>query len=264
MGFKALAMINSSSLSLYATGRTSGLVVQCGETRTYTVPIYEGFPLYHALNKTKIGGRDLTEIFRRGILENKIDIKEGDIHTLRQVKEKTCCVPVYQNYSYYMDDSHEDIIKEEIRLFKLPDENIVTIPRSTRIIASELLFTPSVFDDKKNENGLINLITGSIKKTEMIDKKFKENLIENIVLSGGTSMMEGFSDRVYQDLYNYKESGFELEYEPNVIAENNRSIGKWIGMSMISSMSAFDKLFIKKTEYQELGEERFSEVAQIF
>ena len=33
---------------------------------------------------------------------------------------------------------------------------------------------------------------------------------------------------------------------------------------MIASMSAFDKLFIKKTEYQELGEERFSEVAQIF
>ena len=59
-----------------------------------TVPIYEGFPLYHALNKTKIGGRDLTEIFRRGILENqnpdnKIDVKEGDLHTLRQIKEKT-------------------------------------------------------------------------------------------------------------------------------------------------------------------------------
>ena len=264
LGFKALAMINSSSLSLYATGRTSGLVVQCGETRTYTVPIYEGFPLYHALNKTKIGGRDLTEIFRKGILEHNIDIKEGDIHTLRQVKEKTCSVPVEHNYSFYMDESNEDIIKRETQLFKLPDEKIVSIPRRTRIIASELLFTPEVFEEKKNENGIINLITGSIKKTEMIDKKFKENLIENIVLSGGTTMMEGFADRVYNDLYNFKDPSLELEYEPIVIAENNRAIGKWIGMSMIASMSAFDKLFIKKAEYQELGEERFSEVAQIF
>jgi actin-related protein len=263
LGFKGLAMINSSSLSLYATGRTTGLVVQCGETRTYTVPIYEGFPLYHALNKTKIGGRDLTEIFRRGILENKIDIKEGDINTLRQVKEKTCSVPVNQNYGYYMDNE-EDIIKKETRLFKLPDEKIVEIPKRTRIIASELLFTPSVFEDKKNEQGLISLLTGSIKKTESIDKKFKESLVENIVLSGGTTMMEGFAHRVYNDLNNYKDNGFELEYEPVVIAENNRAIGKWIGMSMISSMSAFDKLFIKKQEYQELGEERFSEVAQIF
>ena len=265
LGFKALAMINSSSLSLYATGRTSGLVVQCGETRTYTVPIYEGFPLYHALNKTKIGGRDLTEIFRRGILEEKIDIKEGDIHTLRQVKEKTCCVPVEQNYEFYLDENNEDIINKETQLFKLPDETIVSIPRKTRIKASELLFTPGVLEEKKNEQGLINLITGSIIKTEMIDKKFKENLIENIVLSGGTTMMEGFADRVYQDLYNYKDNnGFELEYEPVIIAENNRAIGKWIGMSMIASMSAFDKLFIKKSEYQELGDERFSEVAQIF
>ena len=162
------------------------------------------------------------------------------------------------------ENNEEDIIKEETRLFKLPDETIVTIPKRTRIIASELLFTPSVFEDKKNEQGLISLLTGSIKKTESIDKKFKESLVENIVLSGGTTMMEGFADRVYQDLYNYKDNGFELEYEPVVIAENNRAIGKWIGMSMISSMSAFDKLFIKKQEYQELGEERFSEVAQIF
>jgi actin-related protein len=117
---------------------------------------------------------------------------------------------------------------------------------NTRIIASELLFTPSVFEAKKDENGLISLIAGSITKTEMIDKKFKENLIENIVLSGGTTMMEGFADRVCLDLNNYKDNGFELEYEPNIIAENNRAIGKWIGMSMISSMSAFDKFFIKK------------------
>ena len=77
-------------------------------------------------------------------------------------------------------------------------------------------------------------------------------------------MIEGFGDRVYQDLYDYKDSGFELEYEPIVIAENSRDIGKRIGMSMNSSMSPFDKLFIRKTEYEDLGEEWFSEVAQNF
>jgi actin-related protein len=264
LNFKGLAMINSSSLSLFATGKTTGVIVQCGECRTYTVPIYEGFPLYHALNKARVGGRDITDIFRAGVEENKIAIRGGDIHTLRQIKEKTCSVPIEFDYNYYLDENNQDIIKKETQLFKLPDEKIVSIPRRTRIIASELLFTPEVFEEKKNENGIINLITGSIKKTEMIDKKFKENLIENIVLSGGTTMMEGFADRVYNDLYNFKDPSLELEYEPIVIAENNRAIGKWIGMSMIASMSAFDKLFIKKAEYQELGEERFSEVAQIF
>jgi len=265
LGFKGLAMINSSSLSLYATGRTTGVVVQCGECRTYTVPIYEGFPMYHALNKARIGGRDITEIFRAGIAEENINIRGGDIRTLRQVKEKTCCVPVENDYNFYLDENHEDIIKKETQLFKLPDEQIVSIPRKTRVIASELLFTPSVYEPKSSEMGLIDLIVGSIKKTEMIDKKFKESLVENVVLSGGTSKMAGFSDRVYSELNNYKEEeGYELEYEPIVIAEINRDIGKWIGMSMISSMSAFDKLFIKKQDYQEIGEERFAEISQIF
>ena len=112
-------------------------------------------------------------------MEEKIDIKEGDIHILRQVKEKTCCVPVEQNYKFYMDENNEDIINKETQLFKLPDENIVSIPRKTRIIASELLFTPSVFEEKKNEQGLINLIPRSIIKTEMIDKKFKDKRYQN-------------------------------------------------------------------------------------
>ena len=265
LNFKGLAMINSSSLSLFATGKTTGVIVQCGECRTYTVPIYEGFPLYHALNKARVGGRDITDIFRAGVEENKIAIKGGDIHTLRQIIEKTCSVQIEFDYNYYLDENNQDIIKKETQLFKLPDETIVSIPRKTRVLASELLFNPKVWENTKNELGLIDLITGSIKKTEMIDKNFKESLVENVVLSGGTSMMENFPQRVENDLKGYKEEdGFELEYEPIVDAAINRNIGKWIGMSMISSMSAFDKLFIKKQDYQELGEERLSELSQIF
>lgn len=115
---------------------------------------------------------------------------------------------------------------------------------------------------KKEEIGLIDLIADSIRKTEIMDKRFKETFVENIVLSGGTTMMEGFADRVFNDLNNYK--SYDLEFQPKIIAENNRSIGKWIGMSMIASMTAFDKIFIKKSEYQEIGEEKFSEVAHIF
>ena len=265
LSFKGLAMINSSSLSLFATGKTTGVIVQCGEKRTYTVPIYEGFPLYHALNKARVGGRDITDIFRAGVEESKIAIRGGDIHTLRQIKEKTCSVPVEFDYNHYLDENNDDIIKKETQLFKLPDETIVSIPRKTRILASELLFNPQVWDNTKSELGLIHLITDSIKKTEMMDKNFKESLVENVVLSGGTSMMENFPKRVENELKDYKEEdGFELEYEPIVDAAINRNIGKWIGMSMISSMSAFDKLFIKKQDYQELGEERLAEVSQIF
>lgn len=43
LGFKGFAMLNSASLSLFSTGRTSGIVMDCGELRSYVVPIYEVF-----------------------------------------------------------------------------------------------------------------------------------------------------------------------------------------------------------------------------
>ena len=76
--------------------------------------------------------------------------------------------------------------------------------------------------------------------------------------------MHGFGERIVKDLLEYQDQDFEIDYTPNVIAENNRYISKWIGMSMIASMSAFDKIFIKKSEYQEYGEDRFSMMAKIF
>lgn len=108
------------------------------------------------------------------------------------------------------------------------------------------------------------MLLNSIKKSTIDNDRYKETLLNNIVLSGGTTMMPGFSSRITKDLLNYQDNDWELEYKPNVITENNRYISKWIGMSMIASMSAFDKLFITKANYQEYGEDRFAIMAKIF
>ena len=152
LAFKSLAIMNSSSLSLFSTGRTSGLVVDCGEDRTYITPVYEGFPLYHALNKNHYGGRDLTNIISEGILESGYDLR-SDIINLRKIKEKTCHVPHLKTFEEYI--KFDDPLPQEKRLYKvtdinknpekrtyqLPDEQIIIeIPKTSRLIASELLF----------------------------------------------------------------------------------------------------------------------------
>jgi actin, other eukaryote len=139
LGFKAVSIMNSASLALFSTGRTSGLVVDCGEIRSYITPIYEGFPLYHAFNKNKIGGRDLTEIIANGIRENNISVHPEDLRSLRLIKEKTLSIPYLHNYNYYMETAN-DIIPPEKMLYKLPDETIINIPKKYRLMASEVLF----------------------------------------------------------------------------------------------------------------------------
>lgn len=45
---KSLAVMNTAALSMYSTGKVSGLIVEAGEGVSYTVPIFEGYALPHA------------------------------------------------------------------------------------------------------------------------------------------------------------------------------------------------------------------------
>lgn len=48
-------------LSLYSTGKTTGVVLGSGYTMTSAVPIFEGFALSHAIQKINLGGKQLTD-----------------------------------------------------------------------------------------------------------------------------------------------------------------------------------------------------------
>jgi len=87
----SMALIPKSTLALYYTGKTTGLVLDSGYETTQVVPIYEGFPLTHAAKSMPVGGWHVTDYLMTLLNGRGYDIKSADGRdSLRRVKEKHC------------------------------------------------------------------------------------------------------------------------------------------------------------------------------
>lgn len=94
----AFYLANQPMLALYASGKTTGLVLESGDGVTHTVPIYEGYVVPHAVERNDISGKDLT-LFMGNLLQ-KSGVTENitkNHNLLEDIKEKTCYMSINPN-----------------------------------------------------------------------------------------------------------------------------------------------------------------------
>jgi actin len=77
----------------------------------------------------------------------------------------------------------------------------------------------------------------------------RKELYGNVVLSGGTTMFEGISERMTKELTNLAPSSMKIK----VVAPPERKYSVWIGGSVLASLSTFQQMWISRNEYEESG-----------
>jgi len=236
--FRAPAMFFSPQavLSLYASGRTTGIVVDVGEGLTHVIPVYEGFALPHSVIRSDVAGRDITKRLQLLLRRSGLAFTTtSELDLIQTMKEESCYVA--------LNPTKEEENKSSATKYQLPDGRAVELG-SERFRAPEVLFRPDLIGSE--EMAVTDALVNSIMKSDI---DLRPTLFENVVLAGGSTLFPGFGDRFLHEVRQLAPEHTRLR----ISAPPNRINSTWSGGSILASLSTFKNMWVSKEDYDEHG-----------
>lgn len=224
--------LDTASLSLFTSGRSTGVVLESGDLFTSFVPIYRGELQFGSITRIPLAGNEVTNYLSRLLMYQSFDFHTfKDMEILRKIKEEHCFVAKDNNYVSKENIEctiHDKIANLTTELYRCP----------------ELIFNPN-FNGFRYD-GFSKLLFDTINK---VDEDVRKDLYANIVLSGGNTMFKGFPERIEKDIMELAPPTMKIK----CFATSERLNYAWIGGSIFASSPKSKYLFISKDEYKDVG-----------
>ncbi|KAL2635429.1 hypothetical protein R1flu_006908 [Riccia fluitans] len=238
-----LYAVEQAVLSLYAVGRITGVALDIGHGKIDIAPVWEGTVQHNAVKRVELGGQDLTSLL---VMELKKSHHELNLDraTAEAVKEEgAACAEDQVAFSNFAEDC------ESVE-YTLPDGKIIYLGRE-RYVVGEALFQPSLLGVE--EYGIPEQTLRAV--SSCVPAENHRQLMENIVLCGGTSQMSGLEARFQKEAMTLGTPSIRPSVikPPEYMPENTLRYSAWMGGAILAKVVFPQNQHITKAEYDEIG-----------
>lgn len=270
----AFFLCKSPVLSTFANGRSTGVVLDSGATHTTAVPVHDGYVLKQGIVKSPLGG-DFVIMQCREIMKNlnidvvpacmvasKETVKEGAPAVWEKKKDLPETTESWKKF--IMNHTLEDFAATVFQITDSPynEQDAVSMPQlhycfpngyhqdfgHERMRAAEAIFDPSLLQGN-SMLGVSHIVSSSV---GLCDVDIRLGLYSSVIVTGGNTLLQGFTERLTSDLSNKTPPSSRLK----IIAPTNsieRKFSPWIGGSILASLGTFQQMWISKQEFEEAG-----------
>ncbi|CAD7968245.1 unnamed protein product [Amoebophrya sp. A25] len=237
-GVPSLSIRIQGVLALMGQGRTTGLVLDAGAGVTHAIPILDGYGMPYNIKKMHCAGRELDVYLAKLLAKNAYPMSTSfRRREVVKMKEVLCYVS--------MDPNEEKVLKAA--QYRMPDGERIEL-HDECWKCPEALFNPGSLGIEAEAGGVAGLIWDCVGSCEIDARR---PLLQNIVLSGGSTMFRNFDARLSRELMLMSSSQLPTRV---VTTATDRKNSVWQGAQVFANLGTMQRdLWITALDYDEYG-----------
>ncbi|MHA1521951.1 MAG: hypothetical protein ACTSRK_17380 [Promethearchaeota archaeon] len=182
--FAKVAIIDSATTAIFSVGLTTGLSMELGSGISTIAPIMDGTLYDPSIRRLNIAGSDVEEYLNKLLTQYGI-FKKREI--IKDIKEK--CLKITLDPTRAAQDPANAVD------YLLPDGEKMHINEYITVTAAEVLFSPQIVSTQSE-----SISQAVINSLLTVNPNYIKPLLQNIVITGGTSLIPGFKARLIQEI----------------------------------------------------------------